>query len=176
MDRPLSLEPFADQSRYQHLATVSGGIVVCLVAYFVAVFLVYSDLTILANETAITPQRVGGLVGGLAVWGYYALAFIRGYGSPVLNSTLYPLLTTLVAPFPARWILFGPDLTGLRSRFVGLWVVEPLITAVIVIMPSVGLYVTILTIWAWLLDDESREQWEQTKLTPAFYEAFVESD
>lgn len=174
MDRPLSLDPFASQTRLQHLATVVGGILVCLLAYFGAVWLVYGDLAVVAVEANVGEQRVGGIAAGVTVWAYFGLAFVRGYGGPVLNTLLYPFLIALVAPHPARWILFGPDVSGLRERFVGLFVVEPVITAGLIVLPGFGIYTAILIVWAGFLDEEGRNAWAKEHLTPAFYDAFFD--
>lgn len=174
MGRPSSLDAFASQTRVQHLATVVGGMLVCLVAYFGAVAAVHGDLSLLANESNVTAQRTGGVVAGVAVWGYFAVAFVRGYGGPVLNTLPYPLFITLLVPFPARWTLFGPDLPGLWSRFVGLFVVEPLITALLVAVPGLTTYALILGLWASRLDEADRAAWEERHLTGRFRAKYVD--
>ena len=174
MNRPLGLDPFVTQSRLAHALTVMGGVVVCLLAYFVAVAAVYGDLSVLALEANVDAQRVGGMAAGVATWTYFAAAFVRGYGGPVLNSLPYPLAIVVLAPFPARWALFGPDVSGLISRFVGLFVFEPIVTTALVVVPGLGVFVLILTAWASFIGEETRKQWEQRHLTPAFYEAFVD--
>lgn len=176
MERPRGLDGFANQSRVAHLATVVGGIIVCLVCYFGAVYLVYADVSILASEAEIAPQRIGGVAAGIGVWTYFGLAFVRGYGGPMLNTIPYPVFITLVTPFPARWALFGPDFVGLRDRFVGLLIVEPMVTALLVVVPGFGVYVTILALWAWRIDEETRREWMETHLTPRFYDAYADGD
>ncbi|UTF54399.1 hypothetical protein [Natronosalvus rutilus] len=174
MNRPLGLDPFATQSRRAHALTVLGGIAVCLLAYFGAVAAVYGDLSVLTLESNIGAQRVGGAVAGVAVWTYFSLAFVRGYGGPVLNVLPYPVAVVVLAPFPARWLLFGPDVSGLRSRFVGFFVFEPLITTGIAVLPGLAACTVVLTAWASLIGDEARERWERRHLTREFYDAFVD--
>lgn len=176
MERPLGAAPFATQSRRQHALTVIGGVLVCWLAYFGAVALVYDSLSVLALETAIEPQRVGTTAAGIAVWGYFGLAFVRGYGGPVLNAIPYPLAILTLAPFPARWLLFGPDVSGLISRFVGWFVIEPMITVAHGVLPGFGLFVLILTVWASVIGEDARENWERTHLSRAFYDEFVDVD
>lgn len=174
MNRPLGFDPFATQSRRVHALTVLGGIAVCLLAYFGAVAAVYGDLTVLALESNIGAQRVGGAAAGVAVWTYFSLAFVRGYGGPVLNVLPYPIAIVVLAPFPARWLLFGPDVSGLRSRFVGFFVFEPLITTAVAVLPGLAACTVVLTVWASLIGDETRERWERRHLTSEFYDAFVD--
>lgn len=85
----------------------------------------------------------------------------------------YPLAIVLLAPFAGRWSLFGPDVPGLTVRFVGLLVVEPLLTTVIVIVPGVGTFVTLLALWASMTDESDRRAWERRHLSDEFYEEFV---
>lgn len=176
MARPLGLESFANQSRLQHALTVAGALVVFWLGYFGGVWAVYGDLSALALESNIAAQRIGGAAGGAVVWTYFSVAFVRGYGGPILNTLAYPLAIVIVAPFPARWLLFGPDIGGLVDRFVGLLVFEPLLTTVIAAVPGLGACAIVLTIWASGLEDERRHEWERRHLSKAFYNEFVESD
>ena len=57
---------------------------------------------------------------------------MRGYGGPVLNP-VYPVVIVVVAPFVARWALFDLDVSGLVSRLVGLVLIEPLVTTLLVV-------------------------------------------
>ncbi|MFP9190465.1 hypothetical protein ACLI4Q_02205 [Natrialbaceae archaeon A-CW1-1] len=176
MNRPLGLDPFATQSRLGHALTVGGGIGVCLLTYFGAVAAVYGDLSVLALEANVEAQRVGGMAASVATWTYFALAFVRGYGGPVLNTLPYPLVIVVLAPFPARWALYGPDVSGLISRFVGLFVFEPIVTTALAVVPGLSFFIVILMAWASLIGEEAREQWERHHLTPSFYEAFVDAE
>ncbi|GAB7018174.1 hypothetical protein [Halostagnicola bangensis] len=174
MNRPLGLESFTTQSRLQHALTVAGAVVVFWIGYFGGVWAVYGDPSVVALETNITEQRVGAIAGSIAVWTYLSLAFVRGYGGPVLNTLAYPLVIVIVAPFPARWVLFGPDISGLVDRFVGLFVFEPLVTTVIVAVPGLGACLIVLTVWASVLEDEHRHQWQREHLSAEFYDEFVD--
>ena len=174
MERPLGMAAFARQSRLAHALTVLGALVICLLAYFGTVVAVYGDPSVVATEAAVTAQRVGGLAAGVAVWGYFALAFVRGYGGPVLNAVVYPIVIAVVAPFPARWVLFGPDLAGLADRFIGLFVFEPLLTTALIVVAGLGVFVTILSVWAALIGEDAREDWERTHLPADFYDEFVD--
>lgn len=176
MERPLGLTSFADQRRLEHALTVVGAVVVFWLAYFGVVGAVYGELSVLAPATSVEHQRVGGVAGSIAVWTYFGIAFVRGYGGPVLNAVAYPLAIVLLAPFLGRWLLFGPDLAGLADRFVGVFVLEPLVTAALILLPGLGAFVTVLTAWAAVLDDEDRRAWERRHLPAAFREAFVDED
>ena len=174
MDRPLALAGFETQSRAAHVATVAGAVAVFLAGYVGAVAAVYGDVSVLALEANVDAQRVGGVAGSVLVWAYFALAFVRGYGSPVGNAVVYSLAIVLVVPFLARWAVFGPDVPGLIDRFVGILLLEPLVTTVLVVLPGLGTATTILFVWATLLDDDERREWERTHLPPAFREEYVE--
>lgn len=176
MERPLGLASFDEQSQLAHVLTVVVAVGVFCLGYFGAVVAVYGDLSVLALETSIEQQRVGGVVGSICVWAYFALAFVRGYGGPVLNAVAYPIVIVLLTPFAGRWLLFGPDLGGLADRFVGLLVVEPLITTVIVIVPGFGTFLTLLALWGSITDESERREWERRHLSDEFYEEFVAQD
>ncbi|TYL40217.1 hypothetical protein CV102_01140 [Natronococcus pandeyae] len=176
MERPLGLASFDEQSRLAHVLTVAVAVVVCCLGYFGAVVAVYGDLSVLAPETSVEQQRVGGVVGSICVWAYFALAFVRGYGGPVLNTLVYPVAIVLLAPFVGRWLLFGPDLAGLADRFVGLLVVEPLLTTVIVMVPGFGAFLTLLALWGTRTDESERRDWERRHLSDDFYEEFIAED
>ncbi|WP_440766038.1 hypothetical protein [Natronorubrum sp. DTA7] len=172
MERPLGLSSFAAQSRGQHALTVVGGLALCLAVYFGTVAAVFGNLDALATEASITEQRVGGAVASVAVWTYFGLAFVRGYGGPVLN-LVYPIAIVVAAPFVARWVLFGPDVSGLVSRFVGLVLVEPLATTLLVVVPGVAAFLAVLTVWSTSIAEERRREWERQHLPAEFYDAFV---
>jgi hypothetical protein len=176
MERPLALASFDEQSRVAHALTVAVAVVVFWLGYFGSVVAVYGDVSVLAAETSIEHQRVGGIAGSVCVWAYFALAFVRGSGGPLLNTLVYPLAIVLFAPFVGRWLLFGPDLSGLADRFVGLFVVEPLVTTVIVVVPGIGTFATLLALWAAVLDEGDRRKWERRYLSDEFYEEFVAPD
>lgn len=173
MERPLGLSSFDEQSRLAHVLTIAVAVVVFWLGYFGAVAAVYGDISVLAPETSVEQQRVGGVVGSVCVWAYFALAFVRGYGGPVLNALAYPIVIVVLGPFVGRWALFGPDLSGLVSRFVGLFVFEPLVTTLITIVPGIGTFVTLLTLWASVIDESDRREWERRHLSDEFYEEFV---
>ncbi len=174
MNRPLGLASFTTQSRLQHAVTVVGALVVFWIGYFGGLWAVYGDISAVALETSITEQRVGGITGSIAVWTYFSIAFVRGYGGPVLNTLAYPLAIVIIAPLLARWALFGPDVSGLVDRFIGVFVFEPLITTVIVAVPGLGACMTVLTVWATVLEDARRHEWEREHLSEAFYDEFVD--
>lgn len=176
MERPLGLASFVQQSRLEHALTVAGAVAVFWFAYFGAVGAVYGELSVLAPATSVEHQRVGGIVGSIAAWTYFGIAFVRGYGGPVLNALAYPLPIVLLAPFLGRWLLFGPDPAGLADRFVGVFVLEPLVTAALIVLPGLGAFVTVLTAWAAVLDDEDRRAWERRHLPAAFHDEFVARD
>jgi hypothetical protein len=176
MERPLALASFDHQRPFEHALTVAGALAVFWVGYFGVVAAVYGDVSVLASEANVSPQRVGGVVGAVCVWTYFGLAFVRGSGGPVLNAVVYPLATVVVAPFIARWALFGPDLAGLADRFIGLFVFEPLVTVIITVVPGLGAFVVVLSIWAATIGEGERREWERRTLPEAFYEEFVAQD
>lgn len=176
MERPLGLASFDRQPRSVHALTVAVAVVVFWLGYFGSVAAVYGDVSVLAPETSIAQQRVGGIAGSVLVWTYFALAFIRGYGGPVLDAVVYPFAIVAFAPFAGRWLLFGPDVPGLFSRFVGLVVVEPLVTTLIAVVPGIGTFVVVLSIWGAAIDDADRRDWERRHLPAEFYAAFVARD
>ncbi|MFU8869449.1 hypothetical protein, partial [Natronococcus sp.] len=128
MERPPALDGFADQHPLEHAATVVAALGVFWIGYFGAVVVGYGDVSILAVETHITAQRVGGMAGSILVWTFFGFAFVRGSGGPLLNAVVYPLAIVAFAPFVGRWALFGIDTGAVVSRFVGLFVLEPFFT------------------------------------------------
>ncbi|WP_255170315.1 hypothetical protein [Natrononativus amylolyticus] len=173
MKIPLGLAAFDHQSRLAHVLTVLGGLLVFWLGYFGAVAVVYGDPSVLGLESSIDEQRVGGAVGAVFVWSYFALAFVRGYGGPVLNAFAYPLVIAAVTPHLARWALFGVDTAAVVSRFVGLFVLEPLVTTVLVVAPGASAFLLWLSLWAARVGDAERREWERYHLSDAFYEEFV---
>lgn len=107
---------------------------------------------------------------------YPYFAFVRGYGGPVLNAVVYPFAIVAFVPFVGRWLLFGPDIPGLFSRFVGLVVVEPLIATLIAVVPGIGAFVAVLAIWEAAIGDSDRRDWERRHLPAEFYAEFVAGD
>ncbi len=176
MDRPPALDGFADQRPLEHAATVAVALVVFWAGYFGAVAVGYGDLSVLAGETNISAQRVGGMAGSILVWTYFGLAFVRGSGGPLLNAVVYPLAIVALAPFASRWALFGVDTGAFVSRFVGVFVLEPLVTFAVAVVPGIGAFVTLLAIWGASIDDDERRAWEDRHLSEPFYEAFVAQD
>jgi hypothetical protein len=173
MERPLALVAFDGQRPLEHALTVVGALAVFWLGYFGAVAAVYGDVSVLATEASISQQRVGGVVGSVLVWTYFGLAFVRGSGGPVLNAVVYPLAIVVFAPFLARWALFGPDLAGLADRFIGLFVFEPLVTVVLAVVPGLGAFVAVLSVWAATISEGERREWERRTLPESFYEEFV---
>lgn len=173
MQRPLGLASFDHQSRLIHVLTALGGVVVFWLAYAGAVVAVYGDLSVVGPETAIGEQRVGALAGGVAVWTYFGLAFVRAKGGPVLDALVYPFAIVAGVSHGGRWLLFGFDAGDAFDRFIGILVFEPLLTTAVAVIPGLGAFVTILTIWAWLIGEEDRREWERCHLTEAFYREYV---
>ncbi|WP_114577037.1 hypothetical protein [Saliphagus sp. LR7] len=176
MERPLGLASFDRQRRSVHALTVAVAVVVFWFGYFGSVAAVYGTVSVLAPEASIAEQRVGGIVGSVFVWTYFALAFVRGYGGPVLDAVVYPFAIVALAPFSGRWLLFGPDISGLFSRFVGWVVVEPLLTTLLAVVPGIGTFVAVLSIWGAAIGDADRRDWERRHLPAEFYDEFVARD
>lgn len=176
MNVPLGLAAFDHQSRLAHALTVVVGLLVFLVGYFGAVAAVYGDVSALGLETSVAQQRVGGAVGGILLWSYFALAFVRGYGGPALDAAAYPLAIAAVSPHVARWALFGIDPGAVVSRFVGLFVLEPLATTLLTVVPGASAFALWLALWAATVDEADRREWERYHLPDAFYEEFVAQD
>lgn len=168
------LDPFVAQTSLQHLAVVVGGLCIGLGTFFGTVSVLYDGIGVFAGEGAISAQRTAGLLAGIVVWGYFGVAFVRGYGAPVVNVLIYPPGIVFFAPVLVRWVLIGPDIDAIADRFVGLLVIEPAITAAMIAIPGLGTFTTILALWARTLDADERDAWAQQHLSPAFYAAYVD--
>ncbi len=168
IDAP-ALDGFAGRTRRDQALTVFGGVLACLVGYVGAVALVYGDPSVLAADGR-NPRRIAAAGASVACWGYYALAFVRARGGPVLDVLVYPLVTVGVAPTLLRLVAFGVDAAML---FPGLSL-EPLVLAALAVVPGVGWFCVILAVWSSRLDERERREWERRHLTPAFREQFVD--
>ncbi len=165
---------FVGETRRDQVLVVLGGVLACWIGYFGAVALVYGDVSALvAGEETTDPRRVAAIGSGIVCWGYYGLAFVRARGGPVLNATIYPPITLVLAPIPARWLTFGPDPWGLVSGLFS-FSFEPLVLLALTIGPGLGGFVTILLIWSATIDPDERREWERRHLTAAFYDEFVD--
>ncbi|SNR54246.1 hypothetical protein [Halorubrum vacuolatum] len=170
------LEPFADQSRGEHVLTVLGGVVVCLVAYVGTASLLFG-LSVLDHGAPFGPRGAVTAIASLAVWGYYTGAFIRGKGGPLTDVLIYPTVTIALVPVAFRWLVFGPDWVGLRERFAFV-IFRPgfILDIVIHVLPGVLFSGLLLALWASMLGEERIAAWQRRHLTPAFRAAFVEKE
>ncbi|PSP79697.1 hypothetical protein BRC81_04135 [Halobacteriales archaeon QS_1_68_20] len=164
-----ALDGFDGQTRRDLALVAFGGVLACLAGYVGTVALLYGDLSALSGD-ARSPRRVAAAGASVVCWTYYALAFVRARGGPVLDALVYPLLTVGVVPMLLRWSLFG--VSGL---FPGLSL-EPLVLAVLAVVPGVGWFSVLLAAWSSRLDDHQRRRWERRHLTTAFRTSFVEDD
>lgn len=181
MSRPPSLAPFVTQTRREHAATVVGAVVLFAIVYFGSALLLYGDLAVLeAGPDAFGPRLFAGSIASACCWAYFAIAFTRGYGGPVLNAFPYPVLVVTATPIAARWLLFGPAIEALRTRLLlpSLSVFgETLLYGVVTIGVGIGAFTVVLFVWSSLLaSEDDRREWERTHLDPAFREAFVEGE
>ena len=166
-----AFDGFAGRTRGQQMLTAFGGIIACLLGYAGATALVYGDLSILADEGVARRIALGGA--SVACWSYYAVTFIRGRGGPVLNALLFPLLTVGIVPTLSRGVLFGPDVTGLLGGLFSLSL-EPLVLVAFAVVPGVGWFVMILTVWSVRIDNDQRRDWERRHLTEPFRDEFLD--
>lgn len=162
-----AFDGFAGRTRRDQVLTVLGGAVACLVGYLGAVALLNGDVSTSATG------RIPLAVASVACWGYYALAFVRARGGPVLDALLYPMLTVGVAPTVVRWLVVGPDPGGIFEQVLSLSL-DPVVTVAFAILPGIGWFGVILALWSSRLDESQRREWEQTHLTPAFRAEFLD--
>lgn len=174
MNVPLGLTPFAGQSRGEHALVLVGGAFACLVGYAGAAAAFFGPAA-LGHGEPVGPQRIAGVFGSLACWGFYSLAFVRGKGGPVTDVLAYPLATVTVVPFAFRWAVFGPAWGALADRF-GFFLFQPalFVDAAAHVVPGLVLCAGILTAWASLLGEEAVAAWQREHLSEPFREAFVE--
>jgi hypothetical protein len=173
METP-ALAGFAGESRLGHLLVVSLGVLAFWGGYFGAAIAFFGGIEALAPGTEIDgARRWAGAIGAMACWGAYAFAFVLARGGPVLNATLYPLLTAGLAPLAGRWLVFGPAPGELRAGLLD-FSFSPLLDALLILLFGGSFFVTLLTLWASALGEEERTEWERTNLPPEFYDEFVE--
>lgn len=174
MDRPLGLAPF-DGNGHGDVALVALGGVVAFLTGYAGSAVVFFGLDALAHGADRTPMRIAGAFGSIACWGFYALAFIRGKGGPVLNAAPLPAATATLAPVAFRWLVFGANWAGLRERF-GFFLLrlDLFVDAVTLLVPGVAFFVAVLAVWASLLGDGEIEAWQREHLDGEFYREFVE--
>lgn len=176
MEVPLGFAPFADETR-RNLAVVAVGGVVAFLFGYVGSAVVFFGFDALAHGADRTPLRVAGAFGSLACWSFYAVAFIRGRGGPVLDTVGFPLATVTLAPFAFRWLVFGPNWMGLRER-IGFFLFRPdlILDAASLLVPGLLFFVSVLTVWATLLGKEEIADWQRTHLDEEFYREFVDEE
>ncbi len=179
MEVPAGLSPFAKQSRAEHIATVVLGVLVFAVAYLVTTIAGFGSIgTLQAGPDAFLPRLTAGTVATVSCFSFFALAFIRGYGGPVLNPVIYPIGIAAIVPTVVRWLLFGPAVDELRRRLLlpplsvllemGIYVFGTLIA-------GISAFGVILLLWSsYVLTDEDMNRWEQTHLSEEFRSAFVD--
>jgi len=174
MGLPLGFEPFADQSRTEHVLVLVGGALACLIAYVGAAALLFGVDSLGHGEPA-GPRRVAAVFASLACWGYYSVAFAVGRGGPVTNVAAYPLATVLALPLSFRWIVFGPVWGAVRERFAFVFL-EPsmFVEAAALVLPGLVFCVGLLALWASRLGEEGIRDWQRTHLSPEFRDEFVD--
>ncbi len=175
MNRPLGLAPFAGESRLDCGLVAAGG-VVAFAAGYLATALLIGGLGVLDHGGDRTARRLAGAGGSVLCWSYFALAFTRARGGPVLNAVVYPVATAVLAPFALRWALFGPDWAGLRDR-VGFFLFRPdlLLDAAALLVPGALTFLSLLSAWGATLSDDEIDAWQREHLREEFYDAFVEA-
>ncbi|WP_331234583.1 hypothetical protein [Natronorarus salvus] len=173
METP-ALAGFVGQRRLDHALVIGAGVLAFWIGYFGAAVAFFGGIEALAPGTQIDgARRWAGVVGAMACWGAFACAFVLARGGPVLDATLYPILTTGLAPIVGRWLAFGPAPGELRAGVLDLSL-SPLVDALLILLFGGSFFVTLLTLWASALGEEERAAWERENLPAEFYDEFVE--
>ncbi len=173
METP-ALTGFVGQRRLDHALVIGAGLLAFWAGYFGAAVAFFGGTAALAPGTEVAgARRWAGVVGAMACWGWFSLAFVLAKGGPVLNATLYPVLTAGLAPIVGRWLVFGPAPGELRTGLLD-FSLSPLVDALLILLFGGSFFVTLLTLWASALGEEERVEWERTNLPDEFYDEFVE--
>lgn len=171
----MGLSAFAGETRLGHALLVLVGAAGFLAGYLGSAVLFFEGLETFAPGALRVPSLIAGAFGSLGCWGVFAVGFVRGRGGPVLNAVVYPVPIVATLPVAVRWTVFGPEIGGLLGRFgFVLFPVEVLIAAVALIVPGVVFFASLLAVWAATLDEDRRRTWQRERLSPEFYEEFVE--
>jgi len=173
METP-ALAGFAGESRLGHALVISLGVLAFWAGYFGAAVVFFGGIDALAPGTEVAgARRWSGVVAALACWGWFALAFVLARGGPVLNATLYPILTVGLAPLAGRWLAFGSAPGALRAGLLD-FSFSPLLDALLILLFGGSFFVTLLTLWASTLGEAERAAWERENLPAEFYDEFVD--
>lgn len=164
-----ALSGFAGETRRDQALVLLGGALACLVGYVAVALLVAGD----PSPAAGTGRRAASAGASAACWGYYALAFVRGRGGPVLDTFVYPLATVGVVRTLLRVPGFEFSLGALSVRAV---LLDPLLSAAAALLPGIACFTLVLWVWGARLDEDGRQEWIRQHLTEAFRTEFVEAD
>ena len=174
MERPTALDPFVDQTPREHALVVGIGTIACAVGYVGTAVLVF-DLSVLDHGGPNLPRWIASSVASLACWAVYSAAFVRGKGGPVTSALVYPVATVLVVPVAIRWLTFGPVWSTIRDRITWVFLdVGLLVTAIVLVMPGLSMFLFVLSVWGTRLDETRIREWQRRHLSAEFREAFVE--
>ena len=181
MEVPVGLAAFARQSRTAHITTVCLGAMLFAGVYLGTAIVAYGSVSSLqTGPDAFVPRLTAGVAATVCCFSFFALAFIRGYGGPVLNPVIYPIVIAATVPTATRWLLLGPELAEFRRRLLlpplsvllelGLYVFGTLIAGI----SAFGL---ILLVWSsYLLTEDEITAWEHTHLPDSFRSEFVDQN
>lgn len=181
MSYPVALAPFVEQTRGEHALAVLGGGILFVLTYFGAVWVAFGDPGSLQHgPDSATPRLFAGTIATACCWAYFGIAFIRGYGGPILNTVVYPVLVAAIAPVAARWVAFGPAIGEFGPRLLlpsASVLIEMALYAAVTVAAGIGAFTIVLLVWssAFVSEDEQRA-WERKHLDPAFRDAFVERE
>lgn len=177
MQVPLGFASFAGETRWDCALIAAGGVLAFLVGYVGSATLLFG-FDALAHGADRTPQRLAGVFGSIACWGYFAAAFMRGKGGPVLDAAVFPIAIATLAPFCFRWLVFGPDWAGLRER-LGFFLFRPdlVLDAAALLLPGMVTFLGVLSVWGSQKSAAEITAWQREHLREEFSDAFVkESD
>lgn len=107
--RPIrGCQTFRSRGNAAHAATFAVAVVLWLVAYVGVVSVVgWTDMVAANGATATEARLFAGSAAGVVTGVYFAFAYIRAFGSPMLN-LLLPSLFTLVMPGRVYALLAAP--------------------------------------------------------------------
>lgn len=173
MNRPVGLASFDQQSRLAHALVVVAAVGAFWLGYFGTAAAVFGDASVLVADDP-WPGRAAAAVGAALSSATLGVAFVRGYGGPVLNVFLYPLIVFGTAPPVGRLFAFGPEALDPLEYFLSFGL-EPLVTVLSMVVPAAVVFLVTLGIWSATLEESERRAWERRYLPDEFAERFAES-
>lgn len=158
------LRPFDSQSHAAHVLTVGTGVTVGVLAYVGCIVLLGGVEHLAGSDpSAVRARRIAIGVAGVIAAAFFAGAWLRGFGGPLLN-LLYLVATVVGGPILVDHLygattpvaaLFGTG-TGL-DHWVGL---------VIAGTPGAVVFFAILFAWDSTRSEQRRREWARTHMPP----------